>query len=299
MPQTPLGYGRESWVRRKPQNPNKKQKIFGFDAIIDTSVELALGIELPVACTAIAGNTEEGKYYITNREQVLEYHGRGSKIDLADAKYDEHHNYEFSRSHGAIPIIEYNPRNEHLSVAALKERGYDQNGWPYAPCGILTRPNGFDFSCQKASLSCRRQCVSAKDPKIIAYARDCPYWINYHGFSKHMSVKKFPRLITEVIRGTYRYRKLKALRPASERTNSTAKDDFCILAKPRMRGLKSAGVLAQMAVIVVLLKRIARFIVKITLAFRKEIQNNKSPPHRISITGPKVPAFILNLIQRE
>jgi hypothetical protein len=286
-------------VRRNPQNPDKKQKIFGFDAIIDTSVELTLGIELPVACSTIAGNAEEGRHYITTREQIIAYHGTSSKIDLGDAKYDEHHNYEFSRSHGAMPIIDYNPRNEHLTTAALRERGYDQNGWPYAPCGIVTRPNGFDFSYQRASFSCRRQCVSAKDPTIIAFAKDCPYWMNYHGFTKHMSIRQFPRLITEVIRGTYRYRKLKALRPASERTNSTAKDDFCILAKPKVRGLKRAGVLAQMAVIVVLLKRITRFIVRVTLAFRKEIRNNKSPPRNIYIAGPKVPHFILNLIQRE
>jgi len=49
----------------------------------------------------------------------------------------------------AIPIIYYNPRN--LTTAALMERGYVQNGWPYAPCGILTRPNGFDLNCQRAS----------------------------------------------------------------------------------------------------------------------------------------------------
>jgi hypothetical protein len=298
-PKLPADMEARIGVRRNPQNPDKKEKIFGFDAIIDTSIELTLGIELPVACSTIAGNAEEGKHYITNREQIIEYHGKTSEIDLGDAKYDEHHNYEFSRSHGAIPIIDYNIRNENLTTAALRERGYDQNGWPYAPCGILTRPNGFDFSCQRANFSCRRQCVSAKDPKIIEYARDCPYWINYHGFTKHMSIRQLPRLITEVSRGTYRYRKLKALRPASERMNSTAKDDFCILAKPKVRGLKNAGILGQMAVIVVLLKRITRFIVKVTLAFRKEIHNNKSPPHRIYIPGPKVPKFILNLIQRE
>jgi len=286
-------------VRRNPQNPNKKQKIFGFDAIIDTSIELTLGIELPVACTTIAGNAEEGRHYVTNKKQILEHHGKTSKIDIGDGKYDELHNYEFSRANGAIPIIYYNPRNENLTTAALKERGYDQNGWPYAPCGILTRPNGFDFNCQRASFSCRRQCLSSKDPRIIEYAQDCPHWINYHGFTKHMSLRQFPRLITEVIRGTYRYRKLKALRSASERMNSSAKDDFCILTKPKIRGLKSAGVVAQIAVIVVLIKRIARFIVKVTLAFRQKIQNNKSPPQRIFIPGPKVPTFIHNLIQRE
>lgn len=115
------------------------------------------------------------------------------------------------------PIIDYNPRNENISTPALKERGYDRNGWPYAPCGILTRPNGFDFNCQRATFSCRRQCLDSKDPNIIEYANNCTYRINYHGFTRHVSIRKFPCLITEVIRGTYRHQKLKALRSASLR----------------------------------------------------------------------------------
>jgi hypothetical protein len=114
-----------------------------------------------------------------------------------------------------------------------------------------------------------------------------------------MSLREFPRLITEVIRGTDRHQKLKTLRSASERTNSSAKDDFCILAKPKIRGMKNAGVLAQMAVIVVLLKRIARFVVKVTMVFRKKRQNNKSPPSHIFIPRQEVPKFILNLVQRK
>jgi hypothetical protein len=42
-----------------------------------------------------------------------------------------------------------------------------------------------------------------------------------------------------------------------------------------------------------------RFIVRVTVAFRKEIRNNRSPPHRVSLLGPKVPQFILTLIQGE
>ena len=238
-PKLPADRDARVGVRRNPQNPKHKQKIFGFNAVIDTSIELDLGLELPVVCTTIAGNAEEGRHFITNREKILAHHGKTSNIDLADAKYDEHHNYEFSRSHGAIPIIDYNPRNEKMTAVALKQRGYDRNGWPYAPCGILMRPNGFDFNCQRASFSCRRQCVNSKDPQIFHSASTCPYWINYHGFSRHMSLREFPRLITEVIRGTDRYHKLKTLRSASERTNSSAKDDFCILVKPKIRGLKT------------------------------------------------------------
>ena len=47
-------------VRRNPQNPNKKQKIFGYNLVLSTSVEVHLKIELPVAVTNIAGNAEEG-----------------------------------------------------------------------------------------------------------------------------------------------------------------------------------------------------------------------------------------------
>ena len=285
-------------VRRNPQNPNRKQKIFGFNAVIDTSVEMDLGLELPVACSTLAGNAHEGKHYIINRDQILEHHGKTSKIDLADAKYDEHANFAFSRFHGAIPIIDYNPRREKITAAALKERGYNRNGWPYAPCGVLTRPNGFDFNCQRASFSCRRQCVDSRDPKIAEYAGHCPHWINSHGYTKHMSIHEFPRLITEVIRGTDRHQKLKNLRSASERTNATAKEDFTILSKPKIRGLEYAGILSQMAVIVVLLKRVACFIVKITLALRKNLQGNKSPP-KFFVPGPSVPKFILNLVMRE
>ena len=113
-----------------------------------------------------------------------------------------------------------------------------------------------------------------------------------------MSINDFPRLIIEVLRGTDRHQKLKALRSASERTNSSAKEDLCILNKPKIRGLNNASVLAQMAVMVLLLKRISRFIVKATLAMRKMFSCN-SPTLKPYIPGPDVPKFIINLIQRE
>jgi hypothetical protein len=167
-------------------------------------------VELPVACTTIAGNALEGRHFITNKNQILSHPRATAKIHLADAKYDEIDNYAFSRSQGAIPVIDYNPRNENLSTPALKERGYDRNGWPYA--GVLCKPNGFDFSSKRAGFSCRRQCVESKDQELRAFSRDSPRWINYNGFTRHMSVKEHPRLIAEVMRGTDRNQKLKKLR---------------------------------------------------------------------------------------
>jgi hypothetical protein len=295
-PKLPSDLDARIGVRRNPKNPDKLEKIFGYNAIITTSIELLLGLEIPVACLPIAGNAEEGNQFIPIKERIS-IHNPDTRIDLADAKFDELHNYQYARKMGSIPLIDYNPRNEDLSIEALRKRGYDKNGWPFAPCGVLCRPNGFDFSFQRATFTCQRQCVLSNEPTLKEYSQSCPYFINYHGFIKHISVRQYPRLITEIIRGTPRYQKLRALRPASERINSSAKEDFETLRKPKVRGIKRAGILAQLTVMVILLKRAARFIIKVTLAVRKE--RIKNPSGFIIIRGPKVPKFIMNLIQRK
>jgi hypothetical protein len=283
-------------VRRNPKNPDKVEKVFGYNAIITTSIELSLGLELPVGCLTISGNAEEGNQFIPLKKQLSRHHP-DTKIDVADAKYDELHNYEYARTTHSIPLIDYNVRNEDVSLEGLKRRGYDRNGWPFAPCGVLCRPNGFDYQFQRATFTCQRQCVLSQDDKLREYSQSCPFFINYHGFIKHMPIKQHPRLITEIIRGTPRYQKLRSLRPASERLNSTAKDDLHILNKPRVRGLKRAAILGQLTLITILLKRVAQFIIKVTLTVRKE--RIKNPYGFIIIRGPKVPKFILNLVQRE
>jgi hypothetical protein len=57
-------------VRRHPLYQDKKEKVFEYNAIISTSVEPQLGIELPVAVSNIAGNAEEGDYLIPFCTQV-------------------------------------------------------------------------------------------------------------------------------------------------------------------------------------------------------------------------------------
>ena len=71
-------------VRRNPKNPDKKEKIFGYNLVLSTSVELHLKIELPVAVTNIAGNAEEGRQIIQNKEQIHKHHKAQVKIDIAD-----------------------------------------------------------------------------------------------------------------------------------------------------------------------------------------------------------------------
>ena len=88
----------------------KKQKIFGYNLVLTTSVELHLKIELPVAVTNIAGNAEEGSQIISNDDQIDRHHHCRVNIDIADAKYDITKNYEYIRAKGSIPVIDYNRR---------------------------------------------------------------------------------------------------------------------------------------------------------------------------------------------
>jgi hypothetical protein len=290
-------------VRRNPKDPNKKEKIFGYNLVLSTSVELQLKIELPVAVTNISGNAEEGSQIIQNKEQVHHHHHGKVKIDIADAKYDIVNNYQYIRGKGSIPIIDYNPRNENLSKQALLSRGYDQKGWPFAPCGLLARPNGFDRKHQRLTFCCFKHCLTLKhkalkDLQTRYNISSCPHIHNQTGYARHMYVKEHPRLINEIPRGTKRYDTFKKMRPASERSNSTMKEDLKILAKPRVLNGTRANILAQMAAIVLLLKRAFSFIVRITTRFRKLLKTN-DPAMKENLKIPFVPKSIRNIIQLE
>ena len=113
----------------------------------------------PVAVTNIVGNADEGSQIITNDDQIDSHHCAAAdcvSIDIADAKYDITKNYEYIRAKSSIPIIDYNRRRENLSRQALIDRGYDEKGWPFAPCGLLCRPNGFDKKYQRLTFCLSR-----------------------------------------------------------------------------------------------------------------------------------------------
>jgi hypothetical protein len=290
-------------VRRDPQNPDRKQKIFGYNAVLSTSVELLLHIELPVAVTNIAGNAEEGNKLIVNRQQIAQHHSSQISIDIADAKYDELNNFDYIRKSGAIPIIDYNHRSEKLSKDDLKKRGYDENGWPFALCGLLCRPNGFDKDRGRAAFSCFKHCLALKykaldDLQNRFDISSCPHLKNKTGFTKHMSIKDYPRLINEIPRGTKRYKDIKKLRSASERANSTLKEDIPILDKPRVLSIKRAGIAVQLSAIVLLLKRGFSFVAKVTSLLRR-FRQTLDPKLKQLLNPPPIAKSIQDLIQRE
>ena len=74
-------------VRRNPKNPDKIEKIFGYNLGLTTSVELQLKIELPVAAANISGNAEEGSLIIHNKKQIARHHSPTAvqtNLDIAD-----------------------------------------------------------------------------------------------------------------------------------------------------------------------------------------------------------------------
>ena len=290
-------------VRRDLKNPNKKEKVFGYNAIFTTSVEFALGIEMPVAANNIAGNAEEADFLIANTDQIYEHHDCEVKIVIADSKYDTIKNYEYVRGKGAIAIIDYNPRRENLKKCDLISRGYDQNGQPFSPCGLLCRPNGFDEKRQRLTFCCFKQCQNLKyqalkDLQGRFDIATCPHLQNQTGFVRHMYVKEHPRLINEIPRGSKRYKHIKKLRSSSERTNSSLKDGIPILNKPRVFNSQRANILAQMAGIVLLLKRSFSFIAKITTLIRK-LGHKDDPAAKKKLCLCSVAKSILNIIERK
>jgi len=121
---------------------------------------------------------------------------------------------------------------------------------------------------------------------------------NRTGFTKHMYVKEHPRLINEIPRGSKRYNLIKKIRSASERANSTMKEDLKILEKPRILNAQRAAILAQMAAIVLLLHRAFKFVVKTTVLFTK-LHKTNDPAIKEKLKPPHIAKSILNLIQLE
>jgi hypothetical protein len=113
-----------------------------------------------------------------------------------------------------------------------------------------------------------------------------------------MDIEDHPRLLNEIPRGSQRYKEIKKLRSASERSNSTLKDDLAILDKPRVMGFGRAAILVQLSVIMLLLQRGFSFIARITCRMRR-FEMTKDPRLREKLQAPKIPKSIRNLIQLE
>ncbi len=275
-PKVPADLTAKVGYRRSKYNPNKKERVFGFLTTITTSVEPETGLELPIAVLTEDGSHHDGNFFIALREQIKKHHpDLETSIDVGDSGFDDTDNYDYSRKNDSLPIFAYNPRNEDLTQNTLYKRGYDHNGYPYAPCKATCKPNGYDKDEKRLSFICAKQCLFSPQavPEPIA---DCKYLNNSNGFATHMPVSKNPRLITEIPRGSKRWKKIYNIRTSAERTNSTAKTDLDVIDKPIVMGVQRARILAVLACIATLIKKLLHFIINITLTLRKAIKSSDS-----------------------
>jgi hypothetical protein len=153
------------------------------------------------------------------------------------------------------------------------------------------RPNGFDAPAQRLSFSCFKSCAKSKDPAILALYRNCPHRSKRLGFSTHVPIAERPRLLLEIPRGSERYRQLHRLRSASERTNSTLKEDNAILRNLSVRSLRRASMESLMALMTTLIDRVVRFAIDVTVTERK-FKNSGDKAWLDQLSPPEIPSHL-------
>ncbi len=296
-PKIPADLEAKTGYRRANHNPNKKVAVFGYQAMITTNIEVEIGLELPVGCITSPADELDGSYLILEREKLIKEHKILPYFDIGDCGFDSKKNFDYVRSTCSIPVIDYNKRKEKTDIKTLRKRGYDEKGTPFAPCGALCKANGYDKKKKRVSFVCRKECLTS--PLAVSNPIEaCKYLGTECGYSTHMSIKAHPRLVSEIPRCSDRWKKIRNLRSASERSNETCKSDLDILESPRIYGLTMASIEATMACITTLLKRVMSFVIGVTLNLMKYLKTwDKSYKKRLE--APKVPTFILSLIQRK
>lgn len=238
------------------KDPQKTERVFGYLQQTTTNIDIELGLELPVGHSTYPANAPEGRHFQEHRAKIalpLPSH----QVELADAGYDLVENYQGIRGRGGIPIIAYNPRHEDLSPAALRQRGYDQNGTPYAPCGRLCRSNGYNYQSDSRQYVCGLPCP-------LQERQQCPHGEKVRGYTHTMSFAEYPRLIGPIQRGTGAWKVLYAARTASERTNSYNQEVIDKGRPLKLRGLKALRFSGVIRTVAHLLRRAMNFILDVT-----------------------------------
>jgi hypothetical protein len=238
------------------ENPEKKERVFGYLQQRTTAVNVVLGLELPVANSTYPANANEGNLFLSHREKAAVSYQPG-QLNCMDAAYDQNRIYRALSAKDAIALIAYNPRNENLSEEALRQRGYDRCGTPYAPCGRLCRSNGYNYDSRSRQYICGLAC-SEQERKQCAHGKKT--W----GYTRRMSFKDYPRLIGPIRRGSDDWQIFYGLRTASERTNSYSQEVIEEGRRLRLRGIKAFSFAGAIGALTQLLRRALNFVLDVT-----------------------------------
>lgn len=260
-PKMPSDLEAKIGVHMDTQHPDQIEEVFGYLHLTTTDLNPDLDLELPLGTSTYPGNTKEGSEFIPHRSK-LAVPVRHGQIHLGDSGNDVTANYEWLHDQGAIAVFAYNRRNEHVDETSLLNRGYDQNGTPYAPCGRLCHSNGYDYEAQSRQYVCGLQCPPEEQQR-------CPHRFGVLGYSHRMSFKDHPRLIGPIQRGSKAWYDLYQARSSSERTNSYDQEVVGNAHPLRMRGLKAFRFAGAIRTLAQLLRRALNFVLDVTYTLAK------------------------------
>jgi hypothetical protein len=128
-PKRPSALEAKIGVHVDTQNPSKKEEGFGYVHLKTPELHPELPLELPLGTSTDPANTKEGTTVLPPRTQ-LAVPVRPGQVQLGDSAHDDTANYEWLHEQGAIAVLDYNRRNEHVDAPSLWHRGYEQNGTP-------------------------------------------------------------------------------------------------------------------------------------------------------------------------
>lgn len=260
-PKMPADLDAKSGYHVDPQDQSKKEQVFGYLHLKTTTLNRELGLEWPLGNSPYAANAKEGTQCIEPRA-ALAMPVLPGQVQWGDAAYAVIINYQWLNDQGGIALFDYNRRNEPLDPASLFNRGYDQYGTPYAPCGRLCHSHGYDYHAQSRQDVCGRQCPPEEQ-------RQCPHGARVLGYSHRMTFKDHPRLIGPMPRGTKAWQRLYAARSASERTHSYDQEVIAHARPLRMRGLKAFRFAGAIRTLAQLLRRALNFVLDVTYTLAK------------------------------
>lgn len=258
-PRVPTDTGARLGVHLSPRT-GEKEYVFGRDVVITSNVEVRLGgLTLPVALSLYPANINEGEVFIEHNGQT-EQHDFPERVRVLDGAYDNEPNYAHLRAKGCLPVVDYNPRRENLSLEALRTRGYNEQGWPYADCGRLMPLLEPMAQAGEAVHACHHQCLQDGAGESQSA---CPHLSNPLGQVKCMAIVDHPRLVAEIIRGTPEREKAEGLCSPSESINSYAQ--HCTgLKAPRVRGDEAFFAQTHLSLLGLLLRKVVDFIADMT-----------------------------------
>jgi len=251
--------------RRSKDDPTQVEALYCYKVHNGVSFEVELGMEFPVALLVTPGQVYDGHFFEALLEQMERYHGQVKAVfHIADGHYDDFVNYIATRKRGARPIFHYNKRNEKTDPEALDSRGYNEVGWPYAPCGVVMHPNGYDEEDKRLKFICHKACPADHE--------ECPFRTNQVGYVKNVPVAENSRLVLEIPRGTRRYKIIFALRSSVERNNDYFADNG--LSRPKYHGLHNMQLNAFLTGMATLLRKLYELIEE---ASRQEANPERYP----------------------